>query len=105
MVKNPKLVTDEGVPNTRYGLHVWTYVSNGHKVVYYRGMKGQYVITIPEENLIIVRTGSKRAPNVKVPKNTQNLSKAAQEMLDHPEDLFRYLAIGRRIAGESSKRK
>lgn len=105
MVKNPKLTTDEGVPNTRYGLHVWTYVSNGHKVVYYRGMKGQYVITIPEENLIIVRTGSKRAPNVKVPENTKNLSKAAQEMLDHPEDLFRYLAIGRRIAGESSKRK
>ncbi len=105
MVKNPKLTTDEGVPNTRYGLHVWTYVSNGHKVVYYRGMKGQYVITIPEENLIIVRTGFKRAPNVKVPKNTKHLSKAEQEMLDHPEDLFRYLAIGRRIAGESSKRK
>ena len=105
MVKNPKLATDEGVPNTRYGLHVWTYVSNGHKVVYYRGMKGQYVITIPEENLIIVRTGSKRAPNVKVPKNTKHLSKAEQEMLDHPEDLFRYLAIGRRIASESSKRK
>ncbi|MFY7990795.1 MAG: serine hydrolase domain-containing protein [Fluviicola sp.] len=105
MVKNPKLATDEGVPNTRYGLHVWTYVSNGHKVVYYRGMKGQYVITIPEENLIIVRTGSKRAPNVKVPKNVTILSKAEQEMLDHPEDLFRYLAIGRRIVQESSKRK
>jgi CubicO group peptidase (beta-lactamase class C family) len=105
MVKNPTLITDEGVPNTRYGLHVWTYVSKGHRVVYYRGMKGQYVITVPAENLIIVRTGSKRAPNVKVPKNPLHVSKAEQAMLDHPEDLFRYLAIGRRIASESSKRK
>lgn len=105
MVKNPKLTTDEGVPNTRYGLHVWTYVSNGHKVVYYRGMKGQYVITVPEEELIIVRTGSRRAPNVRVPKNVRSLTKAEQEKLDHPEDLFRYLEVGRRIVRESSQRK
>lgn len=98
LVANPRMGTKEGIPNTRYGLHVWTYKSNGKDVVYYRGMKGQYIITIPEENLIIVRTGHKRAPNVLMPVNGKKASQAALEKVDHPEDLFRYIEMGRKAA-------
>nr|WP_294857953.1 serine hydrolase [uncultured Fluviicola sp.] len=98
MVKNPVMSTEEGVPNTRYGLHIWTYVSNGHPVYYCRGIKGQYIIAIPDEDLIIVRTGHKRAPDTD-PKilKTAN-TKANQEKIGHPSDLFEYIRMGRTIA-------
>lgn len=98
MVKNPVMTTEEGVPNTRYGLHIWTYVSNGHPVYYCRGIKGQYVIAIPDEQLIIVRTGHKRAPDTD-PKILETANtKANQEKIGHPSDLFEYIRMGREIA-------
>lgn len=98
MVQNPKMATEEGVPNTRYGLHIWTYLSNGHPVYYCRGIKGQYIISIPDEQLIVVRTGHKRAPdtdpNILKTANTQ----ANREKIGHPTDLFEYIRMGREIA-------
>ncbi len=98
MVQNPKMATEEGVPNTRYGLHIWTYVSNGHPVYYCRGIKGQYIISIPDEQLIVVRTGHKRAPdtdpNILKTANTQE----NREKIGHPTDLFEYIRMGREIA-------
>ncbi|TSJ45521.1 serine hydrolase domain-containing protein [Fluviicola chungangensis] len=100
MVKNPVMTTEEGVPNTRYGLHIWTYVSNGHPVYYCRGIKGQYIISIPDEQLIIVRTGHKRAPDTD-PKILETANtKENQEKIGHPSDLFEYIRMGREIAGE-----
>lgn len=99
MVHDPDMATEEGVPNTRYGLHIWTYNSNGHAVYYCRGIKGQYIISIPSENLIIVRTGHKRAPTVE----GDILQKAGdtpenEAKIGHPEDLFEYIRMGRKIA-------
>lgn len=95
MVRNPPMETEEGVPNTRYGLHVWTYVSNGHPVYYCRGIKGQYIIAIPHEDLIIVRTGHHRAPDIERLSATQKMSAAFQLKIGHPADLFVYIAMGR----------
>ncbi|WP_430404987.1 serine hydrolase domain-containing protein [Fluviicola sp.] len=102
MVKNPVMSTEEGVPNTRYGLHIWTYVSKGNQVYYCRGIKGQYIIAIPDEQLIIVRTGHKRAPDTD-PKilKTAN-TKANQEKIGHPSDLFEYIRMGRAIANAAN---
>jgi len=102
MVKNPMMSTEEGVPNTRYGLHIWTYVSNGNQVYYCRGIKGQYIIAIPDEQLIIVRTGHKRAPDTD-PKilKTAN-TKANQEKIGHPSDLFEYIRMGREVASATN---
>ncbi len=98
MVKNPVMTTEEGVPNTRYGLHIWTYISNGHPVYYCRGIKGQYIIAIPDEQLIIVRTGHKRAPDTD-PKILETANtKANREKIGHPSDLFEYIRMGRTIA-------
>jgi CubicO group peptidase (beta-lactamase class C family) len=95
MVRNPKMTTEEGVPNTRYGLHVWTYNSNGHPVYYCRGIKGQYIIAIPSEDLIIVRTGHQRAPDIEPLIPRSKMSAKYKEKIGHPADLFEYIAMGR----------
>ncbi len=49
-------------PNERYGWQWWYATHNGKDIHYGRGLLGQYYIAIPEDNLVIVRTGSKRKP-------------------------------------------
>jgi CubicO group peptidase (beta-lactamase class C family) len=95
MVRNPKMTTEERVPNTRYGLHVWTFNSNGHPVYYCRGIKGQYIIAIPSEDLIIVRTGHQRAPDIEPLIPRSKMSAKYKEKIGHPADLFEYIAMGR----------
>ncbi len=100
MIANPKMKTDEGVANTRYGLHVWTYFYEGHQVVYCRGIKGQYIISIPDLDLVIVRTGNNRAPNVEFPENKSISAKLRKELtpkIGHPEDLFEYIEFGKKV--------
>lgn len=97
MVKNPEMSTEEGVPNTRYGLHIWTYVSNGHPVYYCRGIKGQYIISIPDEQLIIVRTGHKRAPDIEKEILQKANTQENREKIGHPSDLFEYIRMGRQV--------
>jgi len=56
------LMETNGEPNYRYGYHWWTYLNYKNKFdfFYMRGLKGQYVIAIPDENMIIVRLGRHR---------------------------------------------
>jgi len=59
-----------------YGFQWWLIpVSNNVSIFYARGILGQYVIVIPEKQLIIVRLGNKRG---------------AKEG-EHYEDLFTYI--------------
>ena len=97
LVKNPPMKTEEGVPNTRYGLHIWTYKVDGHPVYYCRGIKGQYIVAIPDEQLIIVRTGHKRTPDLNEGLLKTDHSEAAREKVGHPADIFEYIRMGRRI--------
>ena len=43
---------------------------------YARGIQGQYIISIPEKDIVIVRLGHQRGPNL------ENY---------HPEDLYTYI--------------
>jgi CubicO group peptidase (beta-lactamase class C family) len=43
-----------------YGHGYWLYEDEGTEVFYQRGILGQYVITIPEFDLVVVRLGHKR---------------------------------------------
>lgn len=103
-VKNGQMTTEEGIPNTRYALHVWTYNYGKKHVVYCRGIKGQYIIAVPEDQLVIVRTGHKRAPDIEIPVGKKLSAKTKSwlyPMVGHPSDLFEYLAFGEKVLKES----
>ncbi len=104
MIVPAKLSTKEGVPNVRYGLHIWTYFGKAHPVYYCRGINGQYIITIPDENLMIVRLGSDRTPLFEIPdhlKNDKEYVKQHQNEIGHGLDLFQYIALGKMIKSQT----
>ncbi|HRS37980.1 MAG TPA: serine hydrolase, partial [Bacteroidia bacterium] len=43
-----------------YGYHWWLATVDGHRVVYARGILGQYIIVIPDMQLVVVRLGIER---------------------------------------------
>ena len=47
-----------------YGYSFWLDESHGTKVFAQRGILGQYIITIPEYNLVIVRLGRHSLPKL-----------------------------------------
>ncbi len=96
----PEMSTDEGVPNYRYGLHIWEYVGEKNPIYYCRGIKGQYVISIPSENLVIVRLGLQRKKDITIPeikKNNQKYIDQIKYKVGHPSDFFEFVRMGRWI--------
>jgi CubicO group peptidase (beta-lactamase class C family) len=94
----PSLTTEENVPNQRYGLHIWTYKGETNPIYYCRGIKGQYIISIPNENLVIVRLGLKRDDNFVIPeeqKKNKDFCKKNEAKIGHPMDFFKFLRLGR----------
>jgi CubicO group peptidase (beta-lactamase class C family) len=53
------LLDKKGNVNTNYGYQFWLAERQGLFVYYARGLWGQYVICIPEKNMIVVRLGRK----------------------------------------------
>lgn len=100
MIAPSALDTEDGIKNSRYGLHIWTYASSMGQVNYCRGIKGQYIITIPHENLLIVRVGTDRARNVEIDpakRNDKNYMREIEGKVGHAACLFRYLNIARKM--------
>ena len=101
LTKPVKMATQDGIPNFRYSLHVWNYLDKNENITYCRGLMGQYIISMPKEDLVIVRLGSKRKDNIVMPqskagKKDRNLLKK----VGHPAELFDYLRMARKIAKE-----
>lgn len=104
MIVPANLETKEGVPNTRYGLHIWTYFGKTNPVYYARGIKGQFIITIPKENLMIVRLGSDRKPLFEIPEQLKTDKDYLRQNLNeigHGLDLFQYIALGKMIKSQT----
>ena len=59
-----RLLDEKGNKNTNYGYQFWLAERQGLSIYYSRGFLGQYVICIPEKNMIIVRLGRKFGPNL-----------------------------------------
>lgn len=57
----PADILDNGKPNRIYGFHWWITEHEGKKIFYCRGILGQYIVVIPDENIVFVRLGHKRA--------------------------------------------
>ena len=79
----PADLNDRGGPNKRYGYYWWLAEIDGNPIHYCRGFHGEYVVVIPHEDLVFVRTGMKR-----------------EEVNDagHPKDVFQWIAIARELA-------
>jgi CubicO group peptidase (beta-lactamase class C family) len=106
MVQNPRLATEEGVPNSRYGLHIWTYTHRQEPVYYCRGILGQYIIAIPNKNLVIVRLGNHRDPSYSIPQNKmkdRQFIYQNREKIGHPTDFFELLSLGEWLEKEIQK--
>lgn len=80
----PNMVPDEaGIPCDWYGLHWWLGKHDGKEFYSCRGMRGQYIVVIPDRNMIIVRLG-----------HQQN-----KERVSHmPPDLFSYIELAKSMA-------
>ncbi len=79
----PAAINDKGSPNQRYGYYWWLAELDGKPIHYARGYHGQYVIIVPHERLVIVRTGMKREEVTPT---------------GHPSDLFEWISIARSLA-------
>lgn len=61
-----------------YGYQFWMCSYKGHKVVYARGILGQYILIIPSMNAVVVRLGTSRST----------------EVVNHaPKDVYIYLDV------------
>jgi CubicO group peptidase (beta-lactamase class C family) len=62
---NGLLDRETNKPNDFYGFQWWIYPNTYNKKVFYaRGILGQYIIVIPEQQLVIVRLGHKRGEKI-----------------------------------------
>ena len=88
------LTKRNGKPNKCYGLQYWIYTGLPNEVTYFRGMSGQYIISIPSEQLVIVRTGNGTEGNVvETPIEMDHLE-------NHYAELPFYIEVGLRILKE-----
>lgn len=81
-----KVNDKHGTPTYHYGYAWWLTEYQGLEVFYMRGILGQYVLCIPEKDIIIVRVGKRRMEK----SNGIN-----------PDDLYIWLEEGLRIASNN----
>ena len=96
LIKNPSMLIEDKTENYRYGLHIWTYLGDKNPVYYCRGILGQYIISIPEEDIVIVRLGSKRDKTVKLSQESNHTEKEIFKA-GHPADLFKLIELGKKV--------
>ena len=79
------LTDDSGNKINYYGYQWWIHDANGWKVPYMRGILGQYVFVIPEENAVVVRLGHERS---------------TEYTNHHPNDTYLYLETAKKLIDE-----
>ena len=85
-----------GLDNQCYGFQYWIYTGFEEEVTYFRGMSGQYIISVPSKNLVIVRTGNGVEENVKMT--------TGETALDgHRKEMPFYTEVGMRLLEEYLK--
>ena len=85
-----------GKPNLLYGYQYWVYTGLPYEVSYFRGMAGQFIISVPEYDLVIVRTGDGSHGNWK------NTDKKKDDALEgHRIELPAYISTGMAIFAQA----
>lgn len=86
-VKTADLIDAEGKKNNKYGYAWWLLPDyKGHYIYYARGILGQYIICIPDQDMVVVRLGKKREKQ-----------KPGE---DHPKDVYAYIDAALKMYGE-----
>lgn len=80
-----------GKRNNCYGYQYWIYQGMDFEVTFFRGMSGQYIISIPSKELVIVRTGNGVEENVK------DTSPKEDYLENHRRELPFYVETGVKI--------
>jgi CubicO group peptidase (beta-lactamase class C family) len=93
------LDNDEGSKNLTYGFQHWIYTGLPYKVSYCRGILGQYIISIPEFDLVIVRTGSGVGKKWKNTKQIKN-----DPLVSHRVELPEYIGIAMDVVNRLNKK-
>jgi CubicO group peptidase (beta-lactamase class C family) len=76
---------EDGNPLDYYGYQFWMLSYKGHKIVYARGILGQYIFIIPSLNVVVVRLGTERSK---------------EKLNNVPKDIFTYLDAAFAIISE-----
>ncbi len=73
------------IESANYGYGLWLETYKGKKISYMRGILGQYVISIPEDNIIIVRLGHHRG-------RAKNGSLHAEDFYSYIDESYKMLS-------------
>lgn len=84
------LDTEFGIPCDYYGFHIWSTNFRGSRVVYFRGILGQYIFAIPHLDAVVVRLGHRRS---------------LARTHDTPLDVYTYLGAAYALVEASQNRK
>jgi len=102
MVHIPEsMKTENTLHNYQYGLHIWIYQGYSSPIFYCRGILGQYIISIPEEDLVIVRLGEKRGETIQPSGKNQNEQQLKK--IGHSSDFLKYINFAAEIKKEAEK--
>lgn len=102
MFTNRAPITDDGIENTCYALHIWTYHDGEDQIYYCRGLLGQYIAVIPSKNLIFIRLSHTSIPSMDMEEFNKRKAKGEKVVLkniDHSKDFIQYVKTAKKIAG------
>ena len=79
-----KMRTPTKLSNGIYGMGLWINNDSALKHYYFQGLYGQYIIIVPEKNLVIVRTGTHQDQ----PKDAKGRPKQVAFLVDEVSKIF-----------------
>lgn len=83
-IKKP-LILKDGSTVPHYGMQWWKIQYKSENIIYARGILGQFIITIPELNAVVVRLGHKRGE---------------KDEFNQPADLYHYIDLAYQLVNQ-----